>query len=226
MSKIFILSAADIKPVLEKYIPRENIPKKYGGTLDFEFGMMPVLEPAISAALAWPVSSWSPAASTSTPTPGPAFPIGPICWRDGAGAPAGAKAGAETETAAGGGADAAATTLSTAQLPATSITPDVPLSAVAVGSRKDGSRREEVVATAKQPRGFREGWHGAAHPKNVPVDWDTEVVGLEDGRATQVGVDVGKEEEGEEGRDGGEEVEEKKVEDVRAQVEGLKVAAA
>src|ERR1700722_15413767 len=47
VSKIFILSQQDMKKTLETYIAPENIPRKYGGTLDYEFGMLPVLEPAI-----------------------------------------------------------------------------------------------------------------------------------------------------------------------------------
>jgi hypothetical protein len=68
VSKIFILSAADMTPTLEKYIAPENIPRKYGGTLDYTFGMFPVLEPAIRAVVA-------PASGADF-----AVPAGPIKW--------------------------------------------------------------------------------------------------------------------------------------------------
>ncbi|KAL3420018.1 CRAL/TRIO domain-containing protein [Phlyctema vagabunda] len=45
-SKIFILSASDTKKTLESFIDPANIPKKYGGQLEFEFGDMPVLDAA------------------------------------------------------------------------------------------------------------------------------------------------------------------------------------
>ncbi|KAF3192701.1 hypothetical protein TWF106_010558 [Orbilia oligospora] len=44
VSKIFILSANEVLPTLEKYIDKKNIPKKYGGELDYEFGMLPNLD--------------------------------------------------------------------------------------------------------------------------------------------------------------------------------------
>lgn len=51
VSKIFILAAADVKPTLLQYMDEENIPTKYGGKLDFKFGDMPILEPAIADSL-------------------------------------------------------------------------------------------------------------------------------------------------------------------------------
>jgi hypothetical protein len=72
VSKIFILSQQDMKPTLEKYIAPENIPRKYGGTLDYEFGMLPVLEPAIRDVFV--------PASASDPT----VPAGPIKWKENA----------------------------------------------------------------------------------------------------------------------------------------------
>ncbi|KAF2177878.1 CRAL/TRIO domain-containing protein [Zopfia rhizophila CBS 207.26] len=74
VSKIFILSPSNIFPTLSQYIDPDNIPKKYGGNLDFEFGMMPVLEPAIDAALTWE----SPADQNGKFT----WPIGPIKWEE------------------------------------------------------------------------------------------------------------------------------------------------
>jgi hypothetical protein len=75
VSKIFILSQADMLPTLSKYIATENIPKKYGGTLDFEWGARPNLDPAIQEALDWkvPGSNGSPPAS---------IPRGPVRWRE------------------------------------------------------------------------------------------------------------------------------------------------
>ncbi|KAF2667051.1 CRAL/TRIO domain-containing protein [Microthyrium microscopicum] len=72
VSKIFILSEREMFPTLSKYIDPEHIPTKYGGSLDFTFGSMPHLDPAIISALSWP---------SDTPTP-PTFPIGPIKWRE------------------------------------------------------------------------------------------------------------------------------------------------
>ncbi|RDW69740.1 hypothetical protein BP6252_08760 [Coleophoma cylindrospora] len=43
-SKIFILSSHDMKKTLESFIDPANIPKKYGGQLEFEFGDLPVLD--------------------------------------------------------------------------------------------------------------------------------------------------------------------------------------
>ncbi|KAF2232760.1 CRAL/TRIO domain-containing protein [Viridothelium virens] len=76
VSKIFILSNTNMKSTLEQYIDSENIPKKYGGKLDYEFGMMPVLEPAIQNSLKW--------SSESAPSSQKTLPIGPIRWQEGA----------------------------------------------------------------------------------------------------------------------------------------------
>ena len=65
-----------MKSTLEQYIDPANIPKKYGGQLDFEFGMMPVLEPAIEKALHWEVPSTQGSART--------IPTGPIKWEESA----------------------------------------------------------------------------------------------------------------------------------------------
>jgi hypothetical protein len=75
VSKIFILSAADMKPTLEKYIDIENIPKKYGGQLDFDWGMMPLLEPAIADSLNWRQDGPLLKGQRTIPT-------GPIKWRN------------------------------------------------------------------------------------------------------------------------------------------------
>ncbi|KAF2738023.1 CRAL/TRIO domain-containing protein [Polyplosphaeria fusca] len=75
VSKIFILSPANVLPTLSQYIDLDNIPKKYGGNLDFEWGSMPVLEPEIEAAIKWE----APATQNGKNT----FPIGPIRWSKG-----------------------------------------------------------------------------------------------------------------------------------------------
>ena len=56
-----------MKKTLETFIDPENIPKKYGGKLDFKFGDMPVLDPAIERALKWEGDN-------------KAFPGGPMFW--------------------------------------------------------------------------------------------------------------------------------------------------
>lgn len=56
-----------MKSTLESFIEPRNIPKKYGGELEFEFGDMPTLDPAIEA-----VTSWKGVNS--------AFPGGPMYW--------------------------------------------------------------------------------------------------------------------------------------------------
>jgi hypothetical protein len=76
VSKIFILSPNNVYPTLAQYIDHENIPKKYGGGLDFEWGQMPNLEPAIDATFKWENSDTQNGSKT--------FPIGPIRWEEGA----------------------------------------------------------------------------------------------------------------------------------------------
>ncbi|KAK0620085.1 CRAL-TRIO domain-containing protein [Immersiella caudata] len=48
VSKIFILSASEVKPTLESFIDPQNIPKQYGGELDFKWGDAPTLDPTIA----------------------------------------------------------------------------------------------------------------------------------------------------------------------------------
>lgn len=52
-SKIFILGHHEMKKTLETFIDPANIPKKYGGQLDFEFGDHAVLDPALKNVLKW-----------------------------------------------------------------------------------------------------------------------------------------------------------------------------
>lgn len=75
VSKIFILSPANVYPTLSQYIDHENIPKKYGGGLDFEWGSMPNIEPEIEAVLKWEKPDEQNGKKT--------FPIGPIRWEEG-----------------------------------------------------------------------------------------------------------------------------------------------
>ncbi|KAK3307171.1 CRAL-TRIO domain-containing protein [Chaetomium strumarium] len=53
VSKIFILSAGEVKTKLEEYIEPRNIPKAYGGELDFDFFDRPNVDPRIREALTW-----------------------------------------------------------------------------------------------------------------------------------------------------------------------------
>jgi hypothetical protein len=149
------LSEKEVKPTLEKYIDIENIPRKYGGTLDFKFGMMPILEPAIANALEWEI----PGKSTTNPvtivkekvekvlpkgyisTNDNGFPIGPIKWHE---------------------------------------TNDGNLNAIAVGSEQ-GSRRNDVIARMKADIAFI---HGISR-KNTTVDWSLERLVSTSGTATQ-----------------------------------------
>ncbi|KAF3356754.1 hypothetical protein VdG1_06177 [Verticillium dahliae VDG1] len=69
VSKIFILSEAEVKPTLEAYIDPANIPTKYGGRLAYRFGDMPVNDPAWDGNLRWENGHTG-------------FGSGPMIWRD------------------------------------------------------------------------------------------------------------------------------------------------
>jgi hypothetical protein len=75
VSKIFILSPSNVYETLLQYVDHENIPKKYGGGLDYEFGSMPNIEPAMEAEMKWE----NPDTQNGKKT----FPIGPIRWEEG-----------------------------------------------------------------------------------------------------------------------------------------------
>lgn len=75
VSKIFILSASEVKPTLLQYMDEENIPTKYGGKLNFKFGDLPILEPAIADSLDWK--------QDTTKGGYRSFPTGPIKWQKG-----------------------------------------------------------------------------------------------------------------------------------------------
>lgn len=57
---------------LKEYVDEENFPKKYGGKLEWKFGDMPNLEPAIADAMTWHEDIRQNGNRT--------FPIGPIRW--------------------------------------------------------------------------------------------------------------------------------------------------
>jgi hypothetical protein len=59
-------------PTLSQYIHPDNIPKKYGGNLDFNWGDMPHLEPEIESAIKW--------VDPDTQRGQKTLPIGPMIW--------------------------------------------------------------------------------------------------------------------------------------------------
>ncbi|MCJ1394477.1 hypothetical protein MMC18_007355 [Xylographa bjoerkii] len=66
-SKIFIVGPHDAFKTLSAFIEPGNIPKKYGGTLNYEFGMPPILDPAEEAHITWAAANHK-------------WPEGPMCW--------------------------------------------------------------------------------------------------------------------------------------------------
>ena len=75
VSKIFILSPNNVYATLSEYIDHDNIPKKYGGGLDFSWTQMPNIEPEIEAAIKWE----NPSIQNGRKT----LPIGPVKWEKG-----------------------------------------------------------------------------------------------------------------------------------------------
>ncbi|KAL1303320.1 hypothetical protein AAFC00_006723 [Neodothiora populina] len=73
VSKIFILSKENMKTTLEQYIDPENIPKQYGGKLEYKFGDLPNLDPKIQQVLKWSAPEKLHGHNT--------FPTGPIRWQ-------------------------------------------------------------------------------------------------------------------------------------------------
>lgn len=53
VSKIFILNQNEVKSTLEEFIEPRNIPKQYGGELDFEFFDRPNIDPRIKEVITW-----------------------------------------------------------------------------------------------------------------------------------------------------------------------------
>ncbi|KFX98572.1 hypothetical protein V495_03644 [Pseudogymnoascus sp. VKM F-4514 (FW-929)] len=68
-SKIFILTQSDMKSTLESFIEPANIPKKYGGELDFNWCDPPVYDPALNDVITWKNGYET-------------LPTGPMYWRD------------------------------------------------------------------------------------------------------------------------------------------------
>lgn len=62
-----------MRSTLERYVDLDNVPKKYGGNLDWEFGDMPKLDPGIAQALQWKEEIREKGHRT--------LPIGPIKWQ-------------------------------------------------------------------------------------------------------------------------------------------------
>ncbi|KAH6605417.1 cellular retinaldehyde-binding triple function [Trichoderma cornu-damae] len=69
VSKIFVLAPHEVKPTLEAFIHPRNIPKKYGGELDYSFGQLGVPDPAWDGVVRWETGCSS-------------FPSGPLLWED------------------------------------------------------------------------------------------------------------------------------------------------
>lgn len=68
VSKIFILGHHEVLPTMLSFIDIKNIPKQYGGELEFNWGEMPNLDPAIRERATWSQGFDS-------------FPKGPMYWR-------------------------------------------------------------------------------------------------------------------------------------------------
>ncbi|SPN98473.1 related to phosphatidylinositol/phosphatidylcholine transfer protein [Cephalotrichum gorgonifer] len=69
VSKIFILSGSEVESTLRQFIDPSNIPKKYGGDLDFSWGDLPTVDPAWDGLVEWAGDKKG-------------FPTGPHVWRD------------------------------------------------------------------------------------------------------------------------------------------------
>lgn len=67
VSKIFILSQSEVLPTLKSFIDTQNIPKQYGGELDFQWCQMPNLDPKIKELATWENGHTD-------------FPKGPLYW--------------------------------------------------------------------------------------------------------------------------------------------------
>lgn len=69
VSKIFILGQHEVKSTLESFIDIRNIPKKYGGELDFQWGQLSIPDPAWEGIVQWE-NGFSE------------FPSGPLLWEE------------------------------------------------------------------------------------------------------------------------------------------------
>lgn len=68
VSKIFILGHHEVLPTLLSFIDKKDVPKQYGGDLDFTWGQMPNLDPAVRRRTTWENGYTD-------------FPKGPLFWR-------------------------------------------------------------------------------------------------------------------------------------------------
>lgn len=50
-AKIFVLAPADVEPTLTKFMRKEDLPKRYGGELEWEYGMPPKVDGEIAKAV-------------------------------------------------------------------------------------------------------------------------------------------------------------------------------
>ena len=69
VSKIVILSESEMKSTLEKSIETHDLPKRFGGTLDWDFGQLPNVDPEIMEVL-------------DMHDGGGTIPPGPIRWEE------------------------------------------------------------------------------------------------------------------------------------------------
>lgn len=72
VQKIKILGSKNVLSGLQEFIDIDNIPKKYGGNLEWGFGDMPFLEPKVAEAMKWKEDIKENGHRT--------FPIGPVKW--------------------------------------------------------------------------------------------------------------------------------------------------
>ncbi|KAB5545919.1 CRAL-TRIO domain-containing protein [Coniochaeta sp. 2T2.1] len=68
VSKIFILGAHEVKSTMESFVDVRNIPRQYGGELEFNWGGVPNLDPVVHETVRWENGHAS-------------FPKGPMIWR-------------------------------------------------------------------------------------------------------------------------------------------------
>ncbi|KAB8222338.1 CRAL-TRIO domain-containing protein [Aspergillus novoparasiticus] len=66
-AKVVVLKQSEVYATLERYIDKENIPKKFGGGFAFQNGMLPDLDHGIRQRLQWT-------------TPSECIPPGPVKW--------------------------------------------------------------------------------------------------------------------------------------------------
>ncbi|CAD6580888.1 MAG: hypothetical protein TREMPRED_002862 [Tremellales sp. Tagirdzhanova-0007] len=148
VSKIHVLAPSDVLRELSKYIDVENIPKKYGGELAFEFGDMPDLDLKLLERFEWAGDVRRPAVADGSklPNAGSAGSSG----SEMIGQPVSTDQGERFQKATSESA-------SSRRLPIGPIRweqgDDGSMVAVAVGS-VGGTRRREVVGVLK--RGYRE----------------------------------------------------------------------